>query len=669
MATIAPTFEKPQVHTFKLPQPSREGVKTTISPPFDIENTLTFDAIEYWAKVDPHRTALITTPKQWKCEHGKLAEKHDIDHEVEWTTVTYGEFWDKVQRIKAALHQAGIPNADASTGKPVRLLLLYAPTNRADVLALLIALQTTGCTLLFGNPEAFGGIRNFMETMLTLEPDFVIANKLVYTIFRGICMTLSKRIKKKPTWIKSTVLTKVAPKMTDKEIQQYASLRSSVTLESVTAIMFSSGTTGPPTPIEISQRMLSFQAAGYAQLLQKHLGEGVIRERTSITGQMGDDNNIVLMSKRDGPWTSTHVFVNFVMLDLVLGGTAVMQPMGLSCPDKTVDAPTLLAIWDKFQTQVTSAPPALWSRLLKLKQQQNIKPPPQDSLQLAFIGGAETSHTFAKSLAKEFFQSEGALESGCGLYRVYGTTQVLPIAMASDFDILKEESTHRLCARGYGVCLGRETDGLEVAIDTKVWEPKGGQSQLASYNTNSSNQTPLKLGELCTLGKAISPSMEIAGKPSPSKSAPTRIFRSGDIAYVDPATKYIYFLGRMAHAVDCGPQMLIPPVGVEMVCLETGVVDRCAFVGAPHAKTGTIVPTLVVQFEGEQANKEQAEAACRTIRTALENSVWAPVLQTELSLIAYSKTWPVDTRHSSKTNRFQLRDWAAKADQHKVFSI
>lgn len=348
-------------------QPSHTpGVKTS-SPPFNFETTLTFEAVEYWAKVDPHRTALISTDKQWKVEHGKLTEKHTVASNDEWTTVSYGDFWKKVNRMRAALHLAGIPVPKPGQ-KPFKLLLLYAPTGRADVLALLLALQATGCILLFGTPEAFGGIRPFMETMLKLEPDAVIANKMVYGVFRAICMTLSG-IKKKPTWIKHSVFTKGLAKLEEKEIEQYANMKSGVTLDSVTAIMFSSGTTGPPTPIEISQRMLSFQAAGYAQLLQKHLGQGIIKEHSSITGTIGDD--CVLTSKRDGPWISTHIFVNFVMLDLVLGGTAVMQPMGISCPDHTVDAPALLNIWDHFQTQVTSAPPALWKRLLKLKQQRD----------------------------------------------------------------------------------------------------------------------------------------------------------------------------------------------------------------------------------------------------------------------------------------------------------
>ena len=266
-----------------------------------------------------------------------------------------------MNRFRAALHQAGVPlpsEAQRMGRRPYRILLLYAPTSRADVLALLMAIQATGSVLLFGTPESFGGLRKFIESILQLEPDAVLANRVVYTVFRSVAMTLScPKIKKakKATWYKSSILTKIAPNLSDDQIAKYTtttptavSAQSSgqkkeggVTLDTVCTIMFSSGTTGPPTPIEVTQRMLCFQAAGYAKLLQKHFGPGVIKDHSNISGSIhsGDDDNsdcnsdnLTVTSQRNGPWISTHVFVNFVMLDLVLGGTAVsIQSNGHFC--------------------------------------------------------------------------------------------------------------------------------------------------------------------------------------------------------------------------------------------------------------------------------------------------------------------------------------------------
>jgi acyl-CoA synthetase (AMP-forming)/AMP-acid ligase II len=659
------------------------------SPPFDLTTTLTFDAIAYWAKTDPHRTALIVAEKQWKAENGKLTEKHSVDNEQEWSTVTYYDFYQQVNRYRAALHHAGVPLPSSKDQKPYRILLLFAPSNRAQVLALLIALQAANCILLFGTPDAFGGIRNFLETMLKLEPDAVVCSRMVYTVFRSISMTLGTSSTRKPLWIKSTALTKV---LNDTQMQQFTTAAqqglSPITLDTVATIMFSSGTTGPPSPIEVSHRMLCFQAAGYAQMLQKHFGQGIIRENTTITGVIGEEYSEVLTSKRNGPWISTHVFVNFVMLDLVLGGTAVMQPMGLSSSDKTVDADALLTLWDHFDTKITSAPPALWARLLKLKRQREKveKRRLVESLQMAFVGGAETSASFAAELAHAFLPHDNNISTS-GLYRVYGTTQVLPVAIASYSDIRHDEEANSggMCAKGYGVCLGSIVAGLDVTIDTQKWASIGGQSQLLL-----SHSSLLEIGELCVMGNAISPSMEVVSKNTHDEHAPTRIFRSGDICYLEPNTRHIYFLGRMSQAVDCGSQLkMVPPVGVEMIALETKTIQRCAFVGVRHSKTWTrcafvgvrhsktwtVSPTLVVQFDHDDTTsrnekKAHMDAARKAIRRGLERSIWAPILQhCELTLVAYSKSWPVDCRHSSKTNRFMLRDWAARVDAHKIHSI
>lgn len=671
--------------------------------PFDVATTLTFDAVEYWAKVDPHRTALIYADKQWKVDQGKLKEKtttkrksqssSDSDWLVSnpsvWKTITYREFHDNVNRFRAALHQAGVPlPSKQRKAGDFRILLLYAPPSRADVLALLIALQAAGCVLLFGTPDAFGGIRNWAEAMLKLKPDAVLANRTVYAIFRSIAMTVSSKIiknLKKPCWFKSSILSKIAPKLSDDQIAQRAATETAkskgVSLDSVTAIMFSSGTTGPPTPIEVTQRMLCFQAAGYAKLLQRHYGANVIMSKVDESDPIHRSNLTTANTAEQhcyGPWISTHIFVNFVMLDLSLGGTAVMQPMGLSCPDKTVCAKTLYQIWNHFGTQVTSAPPALWKRALEIQKQQRQNKASGgggedatcvDTLKIAFVGGAETTTHFARELSREFMlnsdhDDEAAKNISGGLYRVYGTTQVLPIATASVIAIIRDEDANSYCATGLGVCLGCKDDGLEVSIDAAAWKDKGGKTQF-----ESPLHSGLELGELCVTGTAVSSSMEVVGKDSVD-ATPMRRFHTGDICFIQPETRHVYFLGRMAQAVYCGePLKLVPPVGVEMVCLETQVVQHCAFVGAPHRTTGSVIPTLVAQLDQSKKEDVDMEVLTMTLRQALERSVWSSILNVGLRLVVYPKHWPVDSRHSSKTNRFLLRDWAAKVELCKFHSI
>ena len=638
------------------------------SLPFNVETTLTFDAVKYWAKVDPQRTALVYTDKQWKVKNGKLMESSKtkpkpgssnsealITNSDSWGTITYQKFYEKIHRFRVALHLAGVPIPKNHNGRQFRILLLYAPTCRVDILALLLALQAAGCVLLFGIPAQFGGLRKFISVMLKLQPDAVLASRLVYTIFRIIAASTKafQNMKQKPVWFRSSILEKVAPALKKDQLVQYdvAGNKVGVSLDSIATVMFSSGTTGPPTPIEVTHRMLCFQADGYAKLLQKHVGYDVLKPKPASYDQRTD------VLSHNGPWISAHVFLNFVMLDLVLGGTAVMQPMGLSSPDRTVCVATLHLIWNHFDTQITSAPPALWRRMLEIQNRnQQVK-----SLQLAFVGGAETSSKFARDLSRSFMMSSDIGSNCGGLYRVYGTTQVLPIATASVHDIQLGEDSNFYCARGYGVCLGSKIVGLDIIIDASVWKSKGGKPFLAATDER------LILGELCVTGKAISSSMEVVGT-DPVDGTAIRKFHTGDICFVEPGTDHIYLLGRMAQAVDCGKGLgLVPPVGIEMICLETKAVQQCAFVGV-HKKSGSL-PTLVIQLNHSNRDVDM-DAVIGNLRRALEKSVWSDVLGSNLRLVEYSKQWPVDVRHSSKTNRQLLQKWASKqTNKRKIYSL
>ena len=67
-------FHVPTDYKIPLNQYSKSHHQCNIGTPFNVETTLTFDAVRYWAKVDPDRTALVFADRQWKVDHGNLAE-------------------------------------------------------------------------------------------------------------------------------------------------------------------------------------------------------------------------------------------------------------------------------------------------------------------------------------------------------------------------------------------------------------------------------------------------------------------------------------------------------------------------------------------------------------------------------------------------------------------
>jgi acyl-CoA synthetase (AMP-forming)/AMP-acid ligase II len=212
-------------------------------------------------------------------------------------------------------------------------------------------------------------------------------------------------------------------------------------LDTPTVIIFSGGTTGAPCALQITHRMQCFQADAYARLIQERLGDNVLDPARNA----GNAANGAASSNDDASWISLHIFANFVMLDLCLGGTAVLQPMGLSRPALTVCPASFKNLAQHFQASVTSAPPAFWIRLQETCPQGSLH-----GVKVALVGAAETCTRFVRSSCELLSPPHDEKDSSspdprdCGFFRIYTTTQVLPIAVASAAMIDAEKSN--VCA-------------------------------------------------------------------------------------------------------------------------------------------------------------------------------------------------------------------------------
>ena len=172
----------------EAPKNDNSGTGTMAGPvPFDISKTLMFQAVEHWAELVPDRTALIYTDTAWKVKKGRLERSIDPS---EWRRVTYKDFNDRIRKMRAALYSAGVPTKPKPGG--YRIIILYMPQSRIDFMAMIFALQATGCVPLFARPKAMGGLRPWARMMLSLQPDAILCTRLVRFIFRSIAAT-SKR--------------------------------------------------------------------------------------------------------------------------------------------------------------------------------------------------------------------------------------------------------------------------------------------------------------------------------------------------------------------------------------------------------------------------------------------------------------------------------------------
>jgi len=250
------------------------------------------------------------------------------------------------------------------------------------------------------------------------------------------------------------------------------------------------------------------------------------------------------------------------------------------------------------------------------------------------------------------------------------------------------------CALGGGVLLGQPSAGLRVSIDVASWRRRGGQPlERAILDASQSGEDGVaaaqqscelvelagalsRVGELCLAGDLVA--------ASPGKRGKDGWFCTGDICTVDD-TGRIWFLGRMQQAVPVGGLLgSVPPVAVEMVCMQTHLLQCCALVGIPQgcktpssrdaaqrvlptrtATLGTLSgpqrPIIVLRRESNEYELRCLNEVITELTSALASSVWAMLLDAPgFCFLEYPGTWPVDSRHSSKTDRMALGCWAAK---------
>jgi len=296
---------------------------------------------------------------------------------------------------------------------------------------MMVSLQKIGCVPIFAHPRAFGGLRNWAKVMMNeMHPDAILSTRPILIVFKTLLLT-STSLRR----FNAAAIFQSEESAT--EMDAFAA-----TMKTEIAQLFSSGFTGPSTPIVISHRMQQFQLQRYAQQLQQ--------------------KNLF-----PTPWTSLHFSINFVMLDLALGATAVLHPFELSQPIQTVHPALFADLYNYFGVEVASAPPAVWNKLYQHDKQIRLS-----KLQLVLAGGAETSVQHVRNTC------ELLTSNNVEFNRVYGATEVLPIASAKSSNGLETEVKTRVSQIGGRVCLGTVVEGLDVFIDQGAWCSVGGSTKL-----------------------------------------------------------------------------------------------------------------------------------------------------------------------------------------------
>ena len=474
------------------------------SPPF---GPCTLDGLlADWAEAEPDRAAL------------------HLPLRTGFRTTSYAALNLRVNRVAAGLRHAGV-------GPGMRTALLVPPTEDFFVLAFaLLRLRTVpvlvdpgigrdkvkGC-LNEAAPEAFIGITkaHLARRLLGWCPQAHVLVTLGRVAPRG--GTTLRRLEQAGRWRQPFAPPERPP-------------------ASPAAILFTSGSTGPPKGVEHGEEQLLAQAHSVRQLYD--LGPGEV---------------------------SLSTFPPFALFGPALGMTTVVPRMDATRPADVVPARVVRAA-NRFGATVMFGSPAL---LDTLSRGGGTMP----TVRRVISAGAPVPRGVQR-------RTLAMLQPGAEVLTPYGATEALPVASIGSAELL---------SLPVGICVGRPVPGVDVELIRITDEPIQALTPALLVADGD-------VGEVVVRGPVVSP--RYADRPDATAAAKLDwdggvAHRMGDLASRDEAGR-LWFAGRKAHVVHTsgGPMFSVP---CEEVFNVHPAVRRSALVGIGPA--GASIPALCVELE------------------------------------------------------------------------
>jgi olefin beta-lactone synthetase len=381
----------------------------------------------------------------------------------------------------------------------------------------------------------------------------------------------------------------------------------SIAADELAAILFTSGSTGPPKGAVYTQAILNAQVDQIRTLFSIVPGE-----------------------------IDLCTFPLFALFAPAMGMTAIVPDMDPTRPARANPAKIVEAIEDFGATNLFGSP-ALLRQLVRgdagsLKKLSTVK--------RVVTAGAPVSSTIIEKMA-------GRLEPPAQVYTTYGATEALPVASIGSDEILAE--TRRLTDAGKGVCVGRPVEWIDARIIGIRDEPVPAWSDDLLVPDGT-------IGEIVVAGPVVT--REYFNRPEATRLAkivdPGRSIlyhRMGDVGYRDDRGR-LWFCGRKSHRVILADETLFT-IPCEAIFNTHPEVFRSALVGVD--RHGVMIPVICI----EPVRRLSAREEDRIRRELLERGDGYPHTR-KIGTILFHPAFPVDIRHNSKIFREKLAVWAAR---------
>jgi len=374
--------------------------------------------------------------------------------------------------------------------------------------------------------------------------------------------------------------------------------------EDVAAIVFTSGSTGPPKGVVYRHQNFAAQV-------------DAIRDAYGI--KPGEVN--------------LPTFPLFALFDPALGMTTVIPDMDPTRPAR-VDPRKIIEPIREHGVTIMFGSPALLDTVGRWGAEHGVK---LESVRCVISAGAPMPPRVI-----ERFQ--GLLRDDAAIHTPYGATESLPVATTSSHEILAD--TRHATDRGAGTCVGRPVPSIVaevISIDDAPIERWDESLKVATG----------EVGEIVVKGPQVTREYyNAAGQTALAKIADGEAVRHrmGDLGYFDELGR-LWFCGRKSQRVRTAEGTLFT-VPCESVFNTHPEVFRTALVGVGEGEAK--VPVLCVELEGSVARAQHDR-----IRTELLD-LGAGFEHTKgIRNVLFHPAFPVDIRHNAKIGRGALAAWAA----------
>lgn len=510
-----------------------------------------------------------------------------------WDRCSYGELEERASRVALGLASMGVQQGD-------RACVFVKPG--IDLIAIFWGLLRLGAVPVVADPGM--GRERLLACMAKVAPKVFlgipkahVARRLFPAAFRSV--ELNVTVGRRLFWGGPTL----------PQVEAAGSLGhvpAETSSNDPAAILFTSGSTGPPKGVEYTHGMFA----------------GQVRALKELYDFQPDEIDLCGLPV-------------FALFDAAMEMTSVFPEMDATRPGSCDPAKVHEAIAAHSPTTAFGSP-AIWRRVVPWCKDNGYQ---LDSLKRVLVAGAPVPTDLMRA-----FHSVLRLEAD--VHTPYGATEALPVASIAGRDVVP--SLEPLIHGGAGTCVGQPAPHIEIRLIRIHDDP------IASWDPGQ-EVGPGELGEVCVRGDVVTRSY--AEDPEPTAAAKiqegaTTWHRMGDVGRFDEEGR-LWFHGRKSHRLET-PEGLRMPVAAENVFNVHDRTRRTALVGA--GVRGREVPVLIVEPEpGEMPKGKVMHGGFVMQLKALGKR--SPLTK-DIETFLFHPGFPVDPRHNAKIHREELKVWA-----------